>query len=76
METLFQVFDNDRPADCFNHEVHKSWEQSKFKTFDEALEYARNWLGYPEGDIPPLELNVPWDYSGYGDKIEIREVKT
>lgn len=71
---MFQVFDNNKPADCHHHGVHKSWDNSKFNTFDEAQEYARKWLGQVAGDLVPEEVNEKIDYSGYGDTIEIREI--
>lgn len=39
----YQVLDNSMPADCFNHKVDDSWEQSTFDSFDDALCYARKW---------------------------------
>lgn len=64
---MFQVIDNNKPADCNNHKVDKSWNKSKFETLDEAFQYADNWLGI----YGPM-INNPFDYSGYGDIIEIR----
>ena len=70
---MYQVLDNGKPADCFHCNVHESWNKSTYSTFEEALEYARDWLGrYGIGVV--LKPNTPWDYSGYGDIIEIREV--
>ncbi len=79
---MYQVLENDKPADCKHCKVHDSWHTSKFATFEEALKYARKWLGqfggssddsYSNGII--LEVNKPYLYSGYGDSIEIRETK-
>ena len=71
---MYQVFDNGKPADCLHCKVHESWNKSAYDTFEEALEYANKWLGMYGGVV--LKLNTPWDYSGYGDMIEIREVDT
>jgi len=79
----YQVFDNGRPADTTGYPQLKGsgWHNSVFDTFTAAHEYALNWLGYLGDDIGAgyadnavLKLNTPYDYSGYGDKIEIREV--
>jgi len=68
----YSVYDNGKPAKYPDIKVDMSWVNNKFNTFDEALTYARNWLGvYGEGVI--LKVNVEWDYSGYGDKILIKE---
>lgn len=84
----YQVFDNNKPADYKHCKVHNSWSNSKFHTFGAAFEYACKWLGnhnkilidlYDEDNKTQSEyvslINVPIDYSGYGDTIEIREVK-
>ena len=69
---MYQVLCNGRPADCYNHDVHQSWNKSVYFTFEEAVEYAKDWLGhYGIGIV--LKLNTPCDY-GEGDIIEIREV--
>ena len=78
---MFQVFDSGHPADCHHCKVHSSWNNSKFNTFEEALKYARMWgapyVGAYDGSSGvELKLGVPWDYSGYGDTIEIREVSS
>ena len=70
----YQVFDNGKPADYRYHKVDQSWNNSTFTNFEDALKYAINWLGYPEGSDLPLVLNIPFDY-GYGAFIEIREIQ-
>ena len=70
----YQVLDTGKPANCFNYNVSKSWDQSTFDNFEDALAYANNWLGDVYGPVE-LKVNIPWGYSGYGDTIEIREVK-
>jgi hypothetical protein len=70
---MFKVFDGGKPANYEHHKVHSSWQNCTFKSFVEALNYAHKWLGvYSPGKI--LKLNTPYDYSGYGDIIEIRKV--
>lgn len=70
----YQVFDNDKPADCYHHSVSDTWNRSKFNTLKEARQYAMNWLGRFWAPDFQLEPNTPYDYSGHGDKIEIRTV--
>jgi hypothetical protein len=69
---IYAVYDNERPAKYPEIAVDPSWNNNRFNSFDEALKYARNWLG-PYGEGVVLKLGVPWDYSGYGDYIVIRE---
>ena len=69
----YQVFDNNRPADCKHCKVHKSWGSSTFDTFKAANEYAQKWLGEYAGLA--LHPNQPVYYSGYGDLIEIRTIE-
>lgn len=76
---MFQLFDGDKPAQYPEHDVHPSWTNSKFSTFDEAKEYAWKWLGPYGGSYDgtygvDLQLGVKYDYSGMGTYIEIREV--
>lgn len=77
----YQVFDGGKPADCNYHNTHDSWDNSVFNTFEEAQVYARKWLGPHYGgsedglDGYCLRVNTPWDYSDFGDLIEIRTVE-
>ena len=68
----YQVFDNGKPADYKHRNVHKSWDKSKFDSWQAAMAYARKWLGV---FIVPLKINKPVDYSGNGDMIEVRKIK-
>lgn len=70
----YQVFDNDKPADCFNREVLECWQPSNYNDFETAVRYARAWLGRLADILPDNWDGKPVNYSGYGDKIEIREV--
>jgi hypothetical protein len=71
-DDMFVVYDNNKPARYPEHNVHYSWQCNTYDTFEQALSYARKWL-WPYGEGVVLKLNKPWDYSGYGDMIEIRE---
>jgi hypothetical protein len=74
----YEVYDSGKPASIigFPGLKGKGWETNSFNNYKRALRYAINWLGAYSGygDIK-LKLNVPYDYSGYGDFIEIREIK-
>lgn len=77
---MFKVYDNGKEANCFGYKVHESWDAKGFETFEAALIYARKWIApyggsYDGTDGVILQLNKPYDYSGYGDFIEIREEK-
>ena len=72
---MFQVYDNDRLADHTKCTVCSSWYQPICNTFEEAQEYAKKWLGANLESLCPNEPNKSVDYSGYGDMIEIREIK-
>lgn len=66
----YQVLDGNKPAQFPNHQVHESWNNSIFNTYVEALNYAHKWLGeYSPGRV--FQLNKKYDYSGYGDYIQI-----
>ena len=61
------VLDNSEPA------IIKGtcWNKYFYTDFGQALAYAKNWLG--EYDTLPEDYQGdPYDYSGYGDKIEIQ----
>ena len=68
---MYQVLDNELPADCHHHNVDDSWNKSTFDSLKDAVEYARKWLG--DHDIIPGAFALPLkkDYSGLGDTIEI-----
>jgi mannose-6-phosphate isomerase class I len=71
---MFAVYCNGKSADLkgFPELRHYCWATSKFTTLKEAQNYAEDWLG-PYTPGYPLMLNAPYDYSGHGDIIEIRE---
>lgn len=61
----YHVLENGKPA------KYSDWDNNIFDTFHDALMYARYWFG----DCSHLEPNKPWDFNGYGDTVEIREVE-
>lgn len=71
----YQVFDNGKPADCHHHKVDASWANSTFSLAAEAVDYACKWLNWESVMGVLLEVNKPYDYSGYGDFIEIRRIE-
>lgn len=71
---MYQVFDNGRPADKtgFPLLIGKGWDTSSFPALQEAQEYALNWLNLPQNCGLELQVDAPYDYSGYGDILEIK----
>lgn len=72
---MFVVLDNGRPAKYPDVAVSSSsWDNNIFDKWEDAVKYAQEWLGdYKDGiDFRP---NTPVDYNGYGDTIEIKEIK-
>lgn len=68
---MYQVYQNDKPADKMNYpEVDKSWDNSVFEEFDDAVAYTLYWA-YPFGleeckqmvKHYKMEINVPKDMS-------------
>ena len=81
----YQVFDNGHPCELDFPPPREGsdeydWGNSTFEEFDDALFHARIWLGDAWGGSDDgesgvvLESDEEYDYSGYGDVIEIREV--
>lgn len=76
---MFQVFDNNRPADSTSCSIKKGigWDNSKFETFEAACAYACDytdrWLGFPNQNL--FKLNENYIYSGAGDFVVIKEIK-
>ena len=66
---MFQVLENDRPAEYPTTTV---WRNSKFATFDEAHRYLSDWLG-PYAPYGRLKLNEQYYYNRT-DYMEIIEV--
>ena len=66
------MYDSNKKAKYPEHNVNPSWNNCSFPTFVEALQYAWHWLGAYSYGVK-LVVNVPEDYSGCGDMIEIRE---
>ncbi len=73
---MFGVFDNNKPASVEGFpQLTKGngWDTHLFPTFAEAVQYAKDWLGQWD-TLPDGWDGKPYNYSGYGDKIEVREV--
>jgi hypothetical protein len=68
---MFQVLENDIPCEYPLFRVHPSWNKSSFDSLQDAIDYAKNWLGVYAPDT--LNLNEPYDYNGYGDCLCIIE---
>lgn len=75
----YAVYDNGKLAVSANFPEAKdlkAWNKAVFDSFDEAISYAMKWLEVPETwgifHFPDGKPGI-FDYSGYGDFIEIRE---
>ncbi len=67
------VYDNGKPASAkFFPQLGEieGWDNHKFDSWPKAVAYASMWVGQI---IQPEDLLKPYDYSGYGDIIEVRE---
>lgn len=73
---MFIVYDNNKEASRvgFPELAGKGWKTARFNNFSDAHKYAITWLG-EVGVGLSLKLGQKFDYDGYGDIIEIREVK-
>jgi len=84
---IYQVFDNDLPADtsasgsCCRMQKGIGWDNSRFDTLNEAIEYCLNYLGQYGKDLHNVNRTAlgimftnGYAYSGANDKIQIREV--
>lgn len=70
---MFVVLENNKPA--MYPDGPECWRENEFPTQEEANEYAHHWLEDWAKGIPAiLELGTRYDYNGYGDIIEIREI--
>ena len=74
----FEVFDGGRAAKYPDCNVDPSWNSNVFDLLTDAIKYADNWLGPMSPGIKVLSekaVNIPYDYDGYGDIIEIKAVE-
>jgi len=70
---MFAVFENNRPAKYVDGP--ECWRDNEFATQEEANKYAHHWLDdWAKGIPATMELGKKYDYNGYGDIIEIREI--
>ena len=67
---MWICLEDNKPCDCFNHDVHESWDKSSYKTYEEAKEYMMKWLGI-YAPYPEYDFRNPYDYSGYGNIVQI-----
>jgi hypothetical protein len=71
----WQVLDNNKPAKGLTFDPHdEDWGKHEFESFEDAHNYAVNWLGR-WGYGLKFQPNTIYDYSGYGDTLQIKEVK-
>lgn len=72
---MYQVLDNDKPADSTGYVIlkDKGWDTSKFQNINEAIDYADRWLG-EYGPIPQdFSLGKRFYYGPFEDYLTIVE---
>ena len=68
----YQVFEGDKPADCFHTNVNKSWNKSIYDSFEEACIYAIFWC-WPIGGEEGREYAKNAYYSHYQNVMKLNE---
>lgn len=71
-DIAYAVYDNGKPASRTGYPQITNindWNTHRFSSIEDAVQYAHDWLG---AWSLPLKVNEPYDYSGYGDFIEIK----
>lgn len=61
----FTVYDTGKPADCHHFNVTETWNTSSFNSLEEAICYAKAWLGDCFSDM----LHPPRYLSWKGEKV-------
>lgn len=69
----YTVIDNGKTARFPEHPVHENWKFAWFNSFKSAKRYADRWL-HIYGPFPHSKPGK-FDYSGYGDILEIKRIK-
>ena len=69
---MYQVQYNGTPASITGSFI---WHNADYKTFEDALVYAKDYMGEFAGTIPDSWDGSAYDYTGYGDTIAIVEIK-
>lgn len=75
---MYTVYDKDKPANDTSYELGgEGWQNATFETFEEAVRYVSDWLGNWAPSLSFLRMvlanEAEYDYSGYGDTIQIKE---
>jgi hypothetical protein len=74
---MYRVLNNNKPARYPECKVHSSWKTCDYNKYSEALKYAKHWLGLYRTAVPAhMKIGVKYDFSGFGDTIEIAKIKT
>jgi hypothetical protein len=78
----YEVLENGEPASYHRYTgkdeflergmKRHGWTEYQFSSWEQAQAHASNWLGPYDRILIP---NIPEDYNGYGDIIEIREIE-
>jgi len=56
---MFEVFENDKPAILKGSDF---WKKYQFNTFEEAIAYAKLWLGIYSNPNHKWELDIPYEF--------------
>ena len=75
---MFTVYDKGLPANDKSYELGgDGWQNATFETYEETVRYAADWLGNWSPSLSYLRTalanETEYDYSGYGDIIQIKE---
>ena len=65
----YEVFDNNEICEEYGDPTY----DRPFETWDKAVAFAKSWLGALSEGVT-FEKGKAFDYSGFGDMLEIREV--
>jgi hypothetical protein len=69
---MFSVYDGGSAAKYNDPTTTSIWRTNTFTSFEQALKYTKDWLGDYD-TLPDNWDGKAYDYSGYGDTIEIVE---
>ena len=72
---MFDVFENGKRCTPENFDVHSSWDHDPFDNLSNARNFVMKWMGqWRPSNKEDFVVGYAYDYTGYGDTIEIRKV--
>ena len=71
---MFVVYESGKKAnrEGFSYLKSECWANCSFPTMEQAIDYAKEWLGHFAEAVSYTWDGSAVDYSGYADTIEIR----